>query len=145
MLTSDLENREKQQEKMLDQLKEIQSCYKACENGRRQTELQSAELAQQVEESTNEAERYLTEFKHSEALRLEIEKKSEDLKVRAQETIRQWKLKCKKLDREVEKQNETINQLMDKNSQVRLTGGFFVPFPFVLEMKIRSLFMQTVT
>ncbi|XP_064316578.1 centrosomal protein of 128 kDa isoform X3 [Phalacrocorax carbo] len=117
VLTSDLENREKQQEKMLDQLKEIQSCYKACENGRRQTELQSAELAQQVEESTKEAERYLTEFKHSEALRLETEKKREDLKVRAQETIRQWKLKCKKLDCEVEKQNETINQLMDKNSQ----------------------------
>ncbi|NXG74162.1 CE128 protein, partial [Baryphthengus martii] len=118
VLTSDLEHREKQQEKMLDQLKEIQSCYKACENGRRQTELQSAELAQQVEERTKEAEQYLAEFKHSEALRLETEKKREDLKVRAQETIRQWKLKCKKLDREVEKQNETINQLMDKNSQV---------------------------
>ncbi|XP_064919831.1 centrosomal protein of 128 kDa isoform X3 [Columba livia] len=117
VLTSDLENREKQQEKMLDQLKEIQSCYKACENGRRQTELQSAELAQQVEETTKEAEQYLTELKHSEALRLETEKKREDLKVRAQETIRQWKLKCKKLGLEVEKQNETINQLMDKNSQ----------------------------
>ncbi|PKU43489.1 hypothetical protein llap_6210 [Limosa lapponica baueri] len=117
VLTSDLENREKQQEKILDQLKEIQSCYKACEDGRRQTELQSAELAQQLEDSTKEAERYLAEFKHSEALRLEIEKKREDLKVRAQETIRQWKLKCKKLDREVEKQNETINQLMDKNNQ----------------------------
>ncbi|XP_027660588.2 centrosomal protein of 128 kDa [Falco rusticolus] len=118
VLTSDLENREKQQEKMLDQLKEIESCYKACESGRRQTELQSAELAQQVEESTKEAERYLAEFKHSEALRLETEKKREDLKVRAQETIRQWKLKCKKLGCEVEKQNETISQLMDKNSQV---------------------------
>ncbi|KAK2523924.1 Cep128 [Columba guinea] len=117
VLTSDLENREKQQEKMLDQLKEIQSCYKACENGRRQTELQSAELAQQVEETTKEAEQYLTELKHSEALRLETEKKREDLKVRAQETIRQWKVKCKKLGLEVEKQNETINQLMDKNSQ----------------------------
>ncbi|XP_068048787.1 centrosomal protein of 128 kDa isoform X2 [Anomalospiza imberbis] len=117
VLTSDLENKEKQQEKMLDQLKEIQNCYKACESGRRQTELQSAELAQQVEESTKEAERYLTEFKHSEALRLEIEKKREDLKVRAQEAIRQWKLKCKKLDREVEKQNQTISELMDKNSQ----------------------------
>ncbi|KAM6131354.1 centrosomal protein of 128 kDa [Pterocles gutturalis] len=117
MLTSDLENREKQQEKMLEQLKEIQSCYKACEDGRRQTELQSAELAQQVEESAKEAERYLTELKHSEALRVETEKKREDLKVRAQETIRQWKLKCKKLDHEMEKQSETINQLMDKNSQ----------------------------
>ncbi|XP_051476860.1 centrosomal protein of 128 kDa [Apus apus] len=117
VLTSDLEKREKQQEKMLEQLKEIQSCYKACDDERRQTELQSAQLAQQIEESTKEAERYLAEFKHSEALRLEIEKKREDLKVRAQETIRQWKVKCKKLDREMEKQNETINQLMDKNSQ----------------------------
>ncbi|XP_056349362.1 centrosomal protein of 128 kDa isoform X2 [Oenanthe melanoleuca] len=117
VLTSDLENREKQQEKMLDQLKEIQNCYKACENERRQNELQSAELAQQAEESTKEAERYLTEFKHSEALRLEIEKKREDLKVRAQETIRQWKLKCKKLDREIEKQNQTISEMMNKSSQ----------------------------
>ncbi|XP_062492216.1 centrosomal protein of 128 kDa isoform X12 [Pezoporus occidentalis] len=119
-LTSDLENREKQQEKILDQLKEIESCYKACEDGRRQTELQSAELAQQVEESTKEAERYFTEFKQAEALRLEAEKKREDLKVRAQETIRQWKLKYKKLNHEVEKQNETISQLMDKNSQMEL-------------------------
>ncbi|XP_064007161.1 centrosomal protein of 128 kDa isoform X2 [Pogoniulus pusillus] len=117
VLTSDLENKEKQQRNMLDQLKEIQSCYKACEDGRRQIELQSAELAQRVEESTKEAERYLTEFKHSEALRLETEKKREDFKVRAQETLRQWKLKCKKLDREVEKQNETIKQLTDKNTQ----------------------------
>ncbi|NXX49314.1 CE128 protein, partial [Tricholaema leucomelas] len=117
VLTSDLENKEKQQRTMLDQLKEIQSCYKACEDGRRQTELQSAELAQRVEESTKEAERYLTEFKHSEALRLETEKKREDFKVRAQETLRQWKLKCKKLDHEVEKQNEMIKQLTDKNSQ----------------------------
>eukprot|EP00076_Gallus_gallus_P041325 XP_025006863.1 centrosomal protein of 128 kDa isoform X2 [Gallus gallus] len=117
VLTSDLENREKQQQKMLDQLKELQSCYKASENGRRQTELQSAELAHQIEESTKEAERYLTEFKHSEALRLETEKRREDLKVRAQETIRQWKQKCKKLDREVEKQNEAISELMDKNNQ----------------------------
>uniref|UniRef100_A0A8B9S742 Centrosomal protein 128 n=1 Tax=Apteryx owenii TaxID=8824 RepID=A0A8B9S742_APTOW len=117
VLMSDLENREKQQQKMLDQLKEIQSSYKACESGRRQTELQAAELAQQVEESAKEAERYLTEFKHSETLRLETEKKKEDLKVRAQETIRQWKLKCKKLDHEMEKQSETINDLMNKNSQ----------------------------
>ncbi|NXA46177.1 CE128 protein, partial [Nothocercus julius] len=117
MLTSDLENREKQQQKMLDQLKEIQNSYKACESGRRQSELQSAELAQQVEENAKEAERYLVEFKRSEALRLETEKKKEDLKVRAQETIRQWKLKCKKLDREMEKQNETISDLMNKNSQ----------------------------
>ncbi|XP_059579121.1 centrosomal protein of 128 kDa isoform X2 [Alligator mississippiensis] len=118
VLTADLESREKQQQRMLEQLKEIQSCYKTCENERRQTELQTAELAQQVEEATKEAEQYLVEFKQSEALRLEVEKKKEELKVKAQESIRQWKLKYKKLDREMVKQNETVNQLMDKNSQV---------------------------
>uniref|UniRef100_A0A8C4VYG9 Centrosomal protein 128 n=1 Tax=Gopherus evgoodei TaxID=1825980 RepID=A0A8C4VYG9_9SAUR len=57
VLTSDLENREKQQQRMLDQLKEIQSCYKACES------------------ETEEADRYLAEFRQSETLRLETEKK----------------------------------------------------------------------
>ncbi|XP_043404598.1 centrosomal protein of 128 kDa isoform X3 [Chelonia mydas] len=118
VLTSDLENREKQQQRMLDQLKEIQSCYKACESERRQTELQTAELAQQLEESTKEADRYLAEFRQSETLRLETEKKKEELKVKAQESIRHWKLKYKKLERDMVKQNETINQLMDKSNQV---------------------------
>ncbi|EMP25532.1 hypothetical protein UY3_17395 [Chelonia mydas] len=103
---------------MLDQLKEIQSCYKACESERRQTELQTAELAQQLEESTKEADRYLAEFRQSETLRLETEKKKEELKVKAQESIRHWKLKYKKLERDMVKQNETINQLMDKSNQV---------------------------
>lgn len=120
---------------MLDQLKEIQSCYKACEDGRRQTELQSAELAQRVEESTKEAERYLTEFKHSEALRLETEKKREDFKLRAQESLRQWKLKCKKLDREVEKQSETIKELTDKNTQVMFTAVFLCPFHLFYKLR----------
>ncbi|XP_073205440.1 centrosomal protein of 128 kDa isoform X5 [Lepidochelys kempii] len=118
VLTSDLENREKQQQRMLDQLKEIQSCYKACESERRQTELQTAELAKQLEESTKEADRYLAEFRKSETLRLETEKKKEELKVKAQESIRHWKLKYKKLERDMVKQNETINQLMDKSNQV---------------------------
>uniref|UniRef100_A0A8C0QSG9 Centrosomal protein 128 n=1 Tax=Chelonoidis abingdonii TaxID=106734 RepID=A0A8C0QSG9_CHEAB len=118
VLTSDLENREKQQQRMLDQLKEIQSCYKACESERRQTELQTAELAQQLEESTKEADRYLAEFRQSETLRLETEKKKEELKVKAQESIRHWKLKYKKLERDMVKQNETINQLVDKSNQV---------------------------
>ncbi|XP_074854880.1 centrosomal protein of 128 kDa [Carettochelys insculpta] len=118
MLTSDLENREKQQQKMLDQLKEIESCYKASESERKQTELQTAELAQQLEESTKEADRYLAEFRQSETLRLESAKKKEELKIKAQESIRHWKLKYKKLERDMVKQNETINQLMDKSNQV---------------------------
>lgn len=117
-LTSDLEKRESQQQKMLNQLKEIQNNYRMCENERRSVEHQVTELAQQLEESTKEAERYLAEFRQSEVLRLENEKKKEELKLKAQESIRHWKLKCKKLEHEVEKQMELHNQLMEKNNLV---------------------------
>ncbi|XP_061467868.1 centrosomal protein of 128 kDa isoform X3 [Rhineura floridana] len=118
VLTSDLEKRETQQQRMLSQLKEIQSNYKICENECRAAELQVNELAQQLEESTKEAERYLAEFRQSEVLRLENEKKKEELKLKAQESIRHWKLKCKKLELETEKQTELHNQLMEKNNLV---------------------------
>ncbi|XP_032997660.1 centrosomal protein of 128 kDa isoform X2 [Lacerta agilis] len=118
VLTSDLEKRETQQQRMLSQLKEIQSSYKICENECRAAELQVSELAQQLEESTKEAERYLAEFRQSEVLRLENEKKREELKLKAQETIRHWKLKCKKLEHEREKQTQLHNQLMEKNNLV---------------------------
>nr|XP_056707820.1 centrosomal protein of 128 kDa [Euleptes europaea] len=118
VLTSDLEKRENQQQKMLSQLKEIQSNYKACENERRAAEHQVAELAQQLEESLKEAERYLAEFRQSEALRLDNEKKKEELKLKAQESIKHWKLKCRKLEHEIEKQTEIHSQLMEKNNLV---------------------------
>ncbi|XP_015282514.1 PREDICTED: centrosomal protein of 128 kDa [Gekko japonicus] len=118
VLTSDLEKRENQQQKMLSQLKEIQSNYKACENDCRAAECQVAELAQQLEESVKEAERYLAEFKQSEELRLDNEKKKEELKLKAQESIKHWKLKCRKLEHEIEKQTESHTQLMEKNNLV---------------------------
>ncbi|XP_053140653.1 centrosomal protein of 128 kDa isoform X2 [Hemicordylus capensis] len=118
VLTSDLEKREAQQQRMLGQLKEIQSSYKACEHECRTAELQVTELSQQLEESTKAAERYLAEFRQSEILRLENEKKKEELKLKAQESIRHWKLKCKKLEREVEKQMELRNQLTENNNLV---------------------------
>ncbi|XP_042301783.1 centrosomal protein of 128 kDa isoform X2 [Sceloporus undulatus] len=116
VLTSDLEKRESQQQKMLSQLKEIQSNYKVCENERRAAEVQVTELSQHLEESTKEAERYLAEFRQSEVLRLANEKKKEELKLKAQESIRHWKLRCKKLEHELEKQTELHSQLMEKNN-----------------------------
>ncbi|KAM6462076.1 centrosomal protein of 128 kDa isoform 2-T2 [Liasis olivaceus] len=118
VLTADLEKRENQQQRMLSQLKDIQNTYKICENERRAAEVQATELGQQLEESTKEAETYLAELKQSEVLRLEIEKKKEELKLKAQESIRYWKLRCKKLEHEKEKQTELHSQLMEKNNLV---------------------------
>ncbi|KAG9481749.1 hypothetical protein GDO78_010791 [Eleutherodactylus coqui] len=102
-LNIDMEKRERQQLTMLQQVKDIQSRYEMCEKERRQFECQNSELGQQLEEVSQDAERCLTELRQTEALRLEAEKKKEDLKTKAQEAVKHWKLKCKKLERELQK------------------------------------------
>lgn len=108
-LNTDLEKREGQQLRILQQVKDIQTRYEVCEKERRQFESQNSELGQQLEEVTQEAERCLTELRQTEALRLEAEKKKETLKSKAQETIRHWKLKCKKQEQELQKKEESVS------------------------------------
>ncbi|XP_060243971.1 centrosomal protein of 128 kDa isoform X3 [Meriones unguiculatus] len=117
-LTYELECKEKQQLQMLDKLKEIQTHFDTCEANRKCADMQISELTQHAEDATKQAEHYLSEFQRSEALREESEKRKEDLKTKAQDSIRQWKLKHKKLERALEKQAETLDQLTDKNSQM---------------------------
>uniref|UniRef100_F7I7W2 Centrosomal protein 128 n=1 Tax=Callithrix jacchus TaxID=9483 RepID=F7I7W2_CALJA len=117
-LTRELENGEKQQLQMLDQLKEIQKHFDTCEAERKHADLQISELTRHAEDATKQAEQYLSELQQSEALREEAEKRREDLKLKAQESIRQWKLKHKKLERALEKQSETADELTDKNNQI---------------------------
>ncbi|KAG8561976.1 hypothetical protein GDO81_015550 [Engystomops pustulosus] len=108
-LNTDLEKRERQQLRILQQVKDIQARYEMCEKERRQFESQNSEMGQQLEEVTQEAERCLTELRQAEALRLEAEKKKEDLKSKATETVKHWKLKCKKLERELHKKEESVS------------------------------------
>ncbi|KAM3919957.1 centrosomal protein of 128 kDa [Leptodactylus fuscus] len=108
-LNTDMVKRERQQLRMLQQVKDIQSRYEMCEKERRQFESQNSELGQQLEEVTQEAERCLTELRQAETLCLEAEKKKEDLKSKAQETVKHWKLKCKKLERELQKKEESVS------------------------------------
>ncbi|XP_056402682.1 centrosomal protein of 128 kDa isoform X2 [Hyla sarda] len=108
-LNVDTEKRERQQMRMLQQVKDIQGRYETCEKEKRQLESQNAEMGQQLEEVTQEAERCLTELRQAEALRMEADKKKEELKSKAQETIKHWKLKCKKVERELQKKEEAVS------------------------------------
>ncbi|XP_078263038.1 centrosomal protein of 128 kDa isoform X1 [Rhinoraja longicauda] len=118
VLNSDLEKREKQQLRMLSQLQEIQSCYDDCVQERKSTRLEIADLSRRLKESSVGAERSRAQLKEMEHLRLESEKKKEELKVKAQESIRQWKAKCKKLERDVERQKESVDQWMEQQGCV---------------------------
>uniref|UniRef100_A0A8C5QZ13 Centrosomal protein 128 n=1 Tax=Leptobrachium leishanense TaxID=445787 RepID=A0A8C5QZ13_9ANUR len=116
-LTSGMEKRERQQLQMLETLKDIQGRFETCEKEKQLAEDQAVELGQQLEEMSHEAERYLVEFRQAETLRLETEKKKEQLKVKAQETVKQWRLKCKKLEKMLDKKEEYVSQATDRSAQ----------------------------
>ncbi|XP_072129279.1 centrosomal protein of 128 kDa isoform X2 [Mobula birostris] len=118
VLSSDLAKREKQQLRMLNQLQEIQKCYEDCMQDRKSTGLEIADLSRQLKESNEEAERFRTQWKEVELLRQESEKRRDELKIKAQESIRQWKVKCKKLERDVERQKEAVDQWMEQHNRV---------------------------
>ncbi|XP_041071201.1 centrosomal protein of 128 kDa-like isoform X3 [Carcharodon carcharias] len=116
-LSSDLEKREKQQLRMLSQLQEIQNRYDDCMQDRKSAGLEIVDLARQLKESSVETDRCRAQLKEVELLRLESEKRKDELKIKAQESIKQWKIKCKKLERDMEKQKEITDQWTEQYNQ----------------------------
>ncbi|XP_030626766.1 centrosomal protein of 128 kDa [Chanos chanos] len=88
-LSSDLERRERQQLRMLEQLKEIQALS---EDGAAERARAEAQLA-------------------------DSDKKREELRARAQEAVRQWKAKCKRLERELQELRDESRLGSDKAKQ----------------------------
>uniref|UniRef100_A0A668VIX2 Centrosomal protein 128 n=1 Tax=Oreochromis aureus TaxID=47969 RepID=A0A668VIX2_OREAU len=85
-LSSDLAVREQQQQRMLEQLRDIQS--------------------------RGQAER-----RETEALLLESTRSRDELKTRAQEAVRQWRAKCRRLQKELEEARAQAQFHTDKASQ----------------------------
>uniref|UniRef100_H0XYC5 Centrosomal protein 128 n=1 Tax=Otolemur garnettii TaxID=30611 RepID=H0XYC5_OTOGA len=115
-LTKELENKEKQQLQMLNQFKEIQNHFDTWE-GECQEDLQISELTHRTEDSPSSPSS--TSVSTSAAVRGPAGgagEVGEDLKVKAQGSIRQWELEYK-LERALEKQSETLHQLTDKNNK----------------------------
>uniref|UniRef100_A0A673GRB4 Centrosomal protein of 128 kDa-like n=1 Tax=Sinocyclocheilus rhinocerous TaxID=307959 RepID=A0A673GRB4_9TELE len=88
-LSADLERREQQQLKMLAQLKEIQS---------------------RSEENVSECGRL-------EAQLIESKRRREEQRSKAQEAVRQWKTKCKNLERELQELKDKSRNDTDKDKQ----------------------------
>uniref|UniRef100_A0A9J8BCP8 Centrosomal protein of 128 kDa n=1 Tax=Cyprinus carpio carpio TaxID=630221 RepID=A0A9J8BCP8_CYPCA len=94
-LSADLERREQQQLKMLAQLKEIQS---------------------RSEENVSECGRL-------DAQLIESERRREELRSKAQEAVRQWKTKCKKLEREFQELKDNSRNNTDKDIRSKEREG----------------------
>ncbi|XP_016393966.1 centrosomal protein of 128 kDa-like [Sinocyclocheilus rhinocerous] len=94
-LSADLERREQQQLKMLAQLKEIQS---------------------RSEENVSECGRL-------EAQLIESKRRREEQRSKAQEAVRQWKTKCKNLERELQELKDKSRNDTDKDKQSKEREG----------------------
>uniref|UniRef100_A0A4W5L246 Centrosomal protein 128 n=1 Tax=Hucho hucho TaxID=62062 RepID=A0A4W5L246_9TELE len=81
VLSSDLTRREQQQLRMLEQLKEIQGHSEACAAERARALLRAEEAEARLQDSSM---------------------RREELKTRAQEAVRQWRAKCKRMERDME-------------------------------------------
>ncbi|XP_014000491.2 centrosomal protein of 128 kDa isoform X1 [Salmo salar] len=81
VLSSDLARREQQQLRMLEQLKEIQGRSEACAAERARALLRAEEAEARLQDSST---------------------RREELKTRAQEAVRQWRAKCKRMERDME-------------------------------------------
>lgn len=63
------------------------------------------------------------EGKEKEALLQESQRTREELKTRAQEALRQWRAKCRRLQKEVEEERSQTQFQMDKAAQVSGSSG----------------------
>ncbi|KAM6964996.1 centrosomal protein of 128 kDa [Aplochiton taeniatus] len=96
-LSSDLARREQHQLRMLEQLKELQGRAEAWG-------LERSRVTQRAEEA--------------EATLQEAARKREELKARAQEAVRQWRVKGRRLEKELEEQKGQALMQSDKAQQV---------------------------
>ncbi|KAK3591274.1 hypothetical protein CHS0354_004321 [Potamilus streckersoni] len=117
-LSKDMDNREKQSAKLITQLKEISDKYEDAERHKNHLLIQVEDTMQKLRENGRELEKTTNELRSAQLSIVELEKKKEEFKSRAQETVRQWKLKVKQLERELDRQKHGTQQMMQRNEQL---------------------------
>ncbi|CAF2893391.1 unnamed protein product [Rotaria sp. Silwood2] len=135
----ELEKSEQQREELFD---ELESLIKTCDEkdklvsktllelkevtencdtfGRQNTKLQyDLTLAlEKLEEMTEEAERFAKESTSSQKLLADSEQKREEFQIQAEETIKQWKARVKKFEKDIDRYKLDSTQMLEKNEQL---------------------------
>ncbi|XP_023663537.2 centrosomal protein of 128 kDa isoform X1 [Paramormyrops kingsleyae] len=106
-LSSDLERREQQQLQMLSQLKELEV----------RSEAEQARVGRSLAEAEAERARVGRSLAEAEAELAQGERRREELRTRAQEAVRQWKGRCKTLERDQEERRREAQRSTDEAQQ----------------------------
>ncbi|XP_032819727.1 centrosomal protein of 128 kDa isoform X2 [Petromyzon marinus] len=111
LLSADVDKRERHTLRMLEQLKQLQGQYEVCERERRRAEVHAEELSRDIES-------HQVQLRQTDQQLSEVERRRDELRQKAQESLRQWKGKCRSLERELDKQKEVVTRATEKSGQL---------------------------
>ncbi|GFO30198.1 centrosomal protein of 128 kda [Plakobranchus ocellatus] len=117
-LAKDLDNRERQSARVITQLKDVSDKYEDCERQRTFMAQQVEDLTAKLRDTGRELEKTTQELRNTQIALQESEKKKDEFKGRAQETVRQWKAKVKSLERDLDRQKHGTGQMLARHEQL---------------------------
>ncbi|CAF1033804.1 unnamed protein product [Adineta ricciae] len=118
ILVKKCDEKDKLVAKTLLELKEITD---NCDTFERQNTKLQRDLTlalEKLEEMTQEAERYAQESVDCQKQLADSEQKRDEFKIQAQETVKQWKAKVKKLEKDVDRHKFGSTQVLERNEQL---------------------------
>jgi len=89
-ITKDLENREKQTAKLINELKGMTDKCEDSDRHKNHLMVQVEDTAGKLRDTSRELDKALTELRNTQLALADAEKKRDEFKGRAQETVRQW-------------------------------------------------------
>ncbi|XP_078672968.1 centrosomal protein of 128 kDa-like isoform X4 [Branchiostoma floridae x Branchiostoma belcheri] len=117
-LSKDLEKSDNKQARLMSQLKETTETLQDSEHQRESLAVQLEDANKRLREVTRESDRCAEDLRTTRQGKEESDRQAEEIKSKAQEAVRQWKLKCRKLEREVDRQKHGASQMQERNEQL---------------------------
>ncbi|KAI8481316.1 hypothetical protein Bbelb_409450 [Branchiostoma belcheri] len=117
-LSKDLEKSDNKQARLMSQLKETTEQLQDSEHQRESLAVQLEDANKRLREVTRESDRCAEDLRTTRQGKEESDRQAEEIKSKAQEAVRQWKLKCRKLEREVDRQKHGASQMQERNEQL---------------------------
>ncbi|KAL8589790.1 hypothetical protein ACOMHN_020793 [Nucella lapillus] len=117
-LSRDLEGRERQAAKAITQLKETSDKLEETERHKSMATQQLEDVTKKLTDVSKELEKSLQELRGTQLTLQEAERKRDEFKGRAQETVRQWKAKVKQLERDLDRSKHGASQVIQRNEQL---------------------------
>lgn len=118
VLTKDLENQERQNGKLLSQLHEILAKYETAEQGRKISEAQAEDLTLRLQQNVGQLDATSKELHETKQALEDSIRKRDILRGKAQEAIKQLKLKVKHFEKELDCTKHSNHQILQRNEDL---------------------------